>query len=54
MSEEREVRKEIVEIEVQVFMTRCPLCHRKVYALTEVGAHSALVEHLNREHYYDL
>jgi hypothetical protein len=43
MSEQVRIR----EVEVQVYMAKCPRCCRRIYGLSEAEVKKRLIEHLN-------
>jgi hypothetical protein len=44
---EREQARNIREVEVQVYMAKCPICRRRIYGLSESEVRKRLIEHLN-------
>jgi len=42
--------KKLVELELTVYCTKCPICGRRVYGLHEAEVRRILVEHMNEKH----
>jgi len=40
----------IEKVDIRVFSTKCPICGKKIYGISESDVRAKLIDHMNEKH----